>query len=86
MSAKIRVPKYCRLRHANGYEQAYINWGKKKHYLGEYGTPDSRRRYHTTFAGRSTRTARSCRRPRRRLKRPLRSLRTLISKTLRSGM
>lgn len=36
-----RIPKYC--RHQNG--QAYLQYSKKRYYLGKHGSPESRRRY-----------------------------------------
>jgi len=41
MSKKFRIPKYC--RHARG--SAYVFYKRKYHYLGAYGTEDSRKRY-----------------------------------------
>jgi len=38
-----KIPKYCRHKHSN---QAYMVTGREWHYLGEYNSPKSHKKYH----------------------------------------
>jgi len=40
--ASVSIPKYCR-HNASG--RAYVKIQGKRHYLGRFGTPDSKERY-----------------------------------------
>ena len=42
MARPTSIPKYCRHRSSN---RAYVTIGFRQHYLGEYGSPESRRAY-----------------------------------------
>ncbi len=44
-SPKRRVPKYRRQKSKTGPDRAFVEIDSRRHYLGEYGSPDSRVKY-----------------------------------------
>ena len=50
MSKLPRPPKYCRQRRKGRPDRAYVKIDGKRVYLGDYGTPESRRKYREAIA------------------------------------
>ncbi len=50
MSKLPRPPKYCRQRRKGRPNRAYVKIDGKRVYLGDYGTPESRRKYREAIA------------------------------------
>ena len=45
-----RIPKYRRQKRKNSPDLAFVELDGQRHYLGEYGTPQSKQKYHRMLA------------------------------------
>ena len=48
--ARKTTPQYCRQKHRGGPDRAFVQLDGRRIYLGEYGTSQSKHRYHRLLA------------------------------------
>ena len=49
-NAKPSIPKYRRQKRPQSCDVAFVELNGKRHYLGDYNTPESKQRYHRLLA------------------------------------